>query len=283
MGGKEGSKSKVSAGLGLAWVVLLFILQQYGKNSPAMVVLLVALMVSFFIYAALHTNWIQACDSRRSKICRGVIAVLLIIVVGVGVAAWIWPQSIYGEIRQIAMFDAFYSGEDFSAAHATPESREAKSRGAVALLLVAVKNAGSTPTIVEEYRLSISAQSLKIEEASPVIIRRRWVAGSRRTDKPLMVLLPEMLLFNKTLKPVGPGEIVCGWLLFSFPQATSEQLARDTTRWDLSFGDVAGDRHHVTGTTRFSAKELPKHVPCSEPAISDEALKGHYEAETSPQ
>jgi len=119
----------------------------------------------------------------------------------------------------------------------------------------------AAPSIAEGFRLKITMPGVgQTRELFP-----EW--GSGKEVKMLgfpedRIYKPEDILFQKTtLQPVAPGARVSGWLKWSVPGFTRDQVDRLGTTIEISFGDLAQTvyfmRHTIDGTESSGGSHVP--------------------------
>ena len=105
---------------------------------------------------------------------------------------------------------------------------------------MAIHNVGSTPSIAENFRVETSSGTTKFighlvefpDEYTYVDAERSHIYTIHHSE----------LLFEKTMKPIQPGDLARGWLIVRFAGIDFRRIGWTNSDWNVSFEDNAGNR-----------------------------------------
>jgi hypothetical protein len=149
----------------------------------------------------------------------------------------------------------------------------APSKGSLVLFLVDMHNSGK-PSIAENYKLSARFSNGKeVSDIAPTF--KKW--SMNRADGRNVGSIEHSWLVDKTMTPIPPGGLACGWLLFFLPNVPYVDIEKGkTTTWILSFSDVDADQRKAILRTSMDGKcceKSPHDDPCIQEQLNWASMK----------
>jgi hypothetical protein len=247
------SFSDVLALLAIPFTIVLLVLDKAGKLKGSTLFVLLALAGALTLPAALNVAWVSDAQGL-ARVARGLLIVFSVGLIYSAIAVWVVGSDSITESKE--KYELL--GTVYSVGVGTPSNQP---QDVSAFIIANVRNVG-IPTIVTDWSLEVSPPGRRpVEGRGRFIVPNQPVTFMMSNGIP-WIMSPDDALYNKGVaKPVPSGDQITGLLIFDFHNTGKIDIYREGVVYDLSFGDVKGNRYHAFKTLEAKSDTQPMYFP----------------------